>query len=349
MSEITDLVALSRHAGMRFDLVQAGGGNTSVKTDDGELQVKASGINLSQMTETSGIATVVLPKLVSFVSEFDPDGLDRGAVEARSKAAMADSNLDPSVRPSIETFLHAITPGKFTLHTHPVWVNALVSREAWDKGVAESFPDSLLVPYRTPGIELAKALFERLGSDPSRAGSAFLQNHGLICWADSWEDAWAATERICASAAALVGVDDAPARAATEFYKAFRQRGIEVVVHLSNDHDVRAIASAHPDFLSLAPACPDVFVYCGDEIPHIQDASDLGQRIDSGKPPKVFVCGGSVYFVAATIPKAREAEELLRFALLVARANGGQQTRLSSDELEFLGNWESEKWRQQLR
>ena len=36
MSEIDDLVDISKYAGERFDLVQAGGGNSSVKYDNGE-------------------------------------------------------------------------------------------------------------------------------------------------------------------------------------------------------------------------------------------------------------------------------------------------------------------------
>ena len=46
--EILGLVEISKYSGMREDLVQAGGGNTSVK--DGEyMYVKASGCQLQRL------------------------------------------------------------------------------------------------------------------------------------------------------------------------------------------------------------------------------------------------------------------------------------------------------------
>jgi rhamnose utilization protein RhaD (predicted bifunctional aldolase and dehydrogenase) len=40
MSEIKDFVEISKYAGERLDLVQAAGGNSSVKLDNGEMFIK---------------------------------------------------------------------------------------------------------------------------------------------------------------------------------------------------------------------------------------------------------------------------------------------------------------------
>ena len=58
MSDLSDLVSLSREAGSRVDYVQAGGGNTSVKLDDGYMAIKASGYLLKEMTESYGFVAV---------------------------------------------------------------------------------------------------------------------------------------------------------------------------------------------------------------------------------------------------------------------------------------------------
>ena len=56
--DIRDFVKLSKWAGERFDLVQAGGGNSSVKLDSGEMLIKASGFSLSELSTTRAFSTV---------------------------------------------------------------------------------------------------------------------------------------------------------------------------------------------------------------------------------------------------------------------------------------------------
>ena len=43
MKEIQNFINISKYAGERFDLIQAGGGNSSVKLDNGQMLIKASG------------------------------------------------------------------------------------------------------------------------------------------------------------------------------------------------------------------------------------------------------------------------------------------------------------------
>ena len=53
-----ELKAISKYAGMREDLVQAGGGNTSVKISDERMYIKASGCQLADVSMESGSALV---------------------------------------------------------------------------------------------------------------------------------------------------------------------------------------------------------------------------------------------------------------------------------------------------
>ena len=68
--ELEKLIDLSIYAGERFDLIQAGGGNTSVKCHDGRMIIKASGTLLSDLSESTGYA-IVNTRLVNNIVKSD--------------------------------------------------------------------------------------------------------------------------------------------------------------------------------------------------------------------------------------------------------------------------------------
>jgi rhamnose utilization protein RhaD (predicted bifunctional aldolase and dehydrogenase) len=67
MKEIIDLVDISKYAGERIDLVQAGGGNSSVKFDNGQMVIKASGYSLSELVDGYGYSTVLTKQVAEIV------------------------------------------------------------------------------------------------------------------------------------------------------------------------------------------------------------------------------------------------------------------------------------------
>ena len=67
MNEINELVEISKYAGERFDLVQAGGGNSSVKFENGEMIIKASGFLLSDVNEDGGYSRVHTNQIAKIV------------------------------------------------------------------------------------------------------------------------------------------------------------------------------------------------------------------------------------------------------------------------------------------
>lgn len=54
---------MSKYAGMREDLVQAGGGNSAYKIANDKMAIKASGYQLADITEKTGYA-IVNPKII---------------------------------------------------------------------------------------------------------------------------------------------------------------------------------------------------------------------------------------------------------------------------------------------
>ena len=64
MIEIENFIKLSKYAGERFDLVQAAGGNSSVKLKNNEMLIKASGFLLSDLDKNNGYSRVNTKKIL---------------------------------------------------------------------------------------------------------------------------------------------------------------------------------------------------------------------------------------------------------------------------------------------
>ena len=98
-------VKISKYAGMREDLVQAGGGNSSFKISDDKMAVKAYGFQLADITINDGYALVnqkIIMELFLNASDFS------NITENVSKTILEESFIEGK-KPSIETFLHAIS------------------------------------------------------------------------------------------------------------------------------------------------------------------------------------------------------------------------------------------------
>jgi rhamnose utilization protein RhaD (predicted bifunctional aldolase and dehydrogenase) len=97
MLDLTLLLELSAKLGQNLDLVQAGGGNTSLK-DNGTLSVKASGKWLVHALEEEMFIPVERAGILRSIDE------DREYVhEYRTQSGV-------TLRPSVETSMHAVIP-----------------------------------------------------------------------------------------------------------------------------------------------------------------------------------------------------------------------------------------------
>jgi rhamnose utilization protein RhaD (predicted bifunctional aldolase and dehydrogenase) len=87
-------------------------------------------------------------------------------------------------KPSIETYMHALLK-KYTVHLHPIDINKiLVRRDAADI-IRKDYPDSLIIDYVSPGIEIAKKILE---NNYKNINIIFLLNHGVIYTSDNLEE-----------------------------------------------------------------------------------------------------------------------------------------------------------------
>ena len=346
---ITILKKISIFAGMREDLVQAGGGNTSVKISDTQMLIKASGCQLSEVTDTAGFARVDFQQIAAFLEEH----ADVLLSDAQGKKILAQTLLEGS-RPSIETFLHSITD-LVTMHTHPMLVNVLTARKDGMKILAELFPEALLVGYATPGIQLAQLYYqeykERLGQ---RTGFSviFLKNHGLIVSGKTAKVVMEKTEAVVRRIAEYLGVSYQPYADTTVLYQKLQEWGaIEPgkIVCLSTDRYLHKAVEKYGQTGWSVAFCPDCLVYCGKVMLSVTDEMtqvDADAFVEANGYPVVILYHGNMYLVADTVRKSKEIESVLRFSAQVMLLNKGcAMDFLSQDEQDFLLNWESEKYR----
>lgn len=355
MKEINNFVEISKYAGERFDLVQAGGGNSSVKLDSGEMLIKASGFLIGDMNANSGYSKVDTKKIANIVKNEDiRNEKDKRKREEISSSLVKEATLDTKNRPSIETLLHSLLH-KYTLHTHPVVVNMIVVQKNYKEILEEIFQDEkiAIVEYKTPGIELALALDSgELNKHEDMPNIIFLQNHGLIVSSKFKQDIKRLTELVLEKIEKYLQIDMSKYKLTNKI--SYLLNSIEKhtnISYLSEDNYLNEQLKLNRELFLQTPFCPDSLVYCGVTACEIADLFDI-ESVQNYKSkyyelPKMVIYKNNLFFVAQGIKKAKEMEEVMKFHIMVLEQNiKNEKNFLKAEELSYLGNWEAEKFRQ---
>ncbi len=195
-TRLQQLVDMSRELGdPASDYIILGEGNTSAAADEESFFVKASGTSLVGI-EPAGFVRVSREKARELLAA---DALTDEEVTEGLTAASIDAD---GLRPSVETFLHALLldlPGiEFVGHTHPTPINALLCSQQPEEAIrGRLFPDEVVccgpesarVPYTDPGLPLAKAVgaavddFIERWNEPPKV--IMMQSHGMIAMGSS--------------------------------------------------------------------------------------------------------------------------------------------------------------------
>ena len=187
-------------------MVLAGGGNTSAKVD-GHLLVKASGVGLSQIEPENfvDLDRAALQKLL----ESDL-AISRAEREAEFKQALLAARLSPSTqRPSVESVLHHLMPGRFVVHLHATVVNQFACSRGGRALVEQHLgQDVAWVALVDPGFILAKSLQEELHAFRARTGkerprAVIMQNHGVVFSGETPDEARAQLDWLLAQLNAI--------------------------------------------------------------------------------------------------------------------------------------------------
>ena len=177
-AEWADFLRLCRGVGGDLRLVQASGGNVSVKSAGGGMLIKATGARLRDIGRRTGWAWTELRKLRAGLSSAGASPGD-GAYAALLKDASAGG------RPcSLESGSHAALEGRCVAHVHSlagILAGMLAPRDGERlarSGVSAGTALRFVGPC-SPGLELSR----RIGALRKKGGGPavyFLRNHGLL-------------------------------------------------------------------------------------------------------------------------------------------------------------------------
>jgi HAD superfamily hydrolase (TIGR01549 family) len=328
LNELDKLKKISKYCGERFDLVQAGGGNTSVKIND-LMFIKASGYNLTNIDENNGY-TVINNKLLL------------EDINANVTKDVMEYNFIGNKRGSIETFMHSILK-KYTVHLHPIQINRiLVSKKAIEI-INEVYPNSLIIEYLTPGIKVCNKIKEKYNDE----NIIFLLNHGIIVTSDDINQIYNLINDVLIKFESYQEINfdnykntNIISNALNTVFK------VSNVSYLCQDEVINKYFNQNMDLFKQSISFPDALIYCGvkylfglENIDHYKSLYD--------EYPKIIIENGLIFINSHSLTKCKEIEDVLKSNLIILDSTI-EKNYLSSDEICFLNNWDAEKYRKLL-
>ncbi len=332
--EYQRFLALSAELGSNPLLVQAAGGNTSLKHDE-HLWVKASGTWLSEATTRPIMVPVDLKTLQEALAQQAPEA------EHPQNFSLAPEG---ALRPSIETVVHAVMPQKVVLHVHCVetiaWaVQADAEASLQELLAAESWA---FVPYTRPGLPLAQAIQERLTPDTE---VLILGNHGLVVAGETLDAARQKLYSVHQQLARTRRPDvSAPVEALRSYLKDTPYRLAEDAVHgLAMDPLSLRLAASGSMY-------PDHVIFLGSGLQVLPAGGSLTDYLErfGDELPKAVVVESTGVLIHNAAPRGVD-EMLLGLKEVTARLRAEDGIRkLDVDQEAALLNWDAEKYRQRL-
>lgn len=345
--ELKELAHISQAVGNSPDLVQGGGGNTSVKLDDRLMAVKASGFKLRQITPTEGYVVVNYRNLREYYAKVD---LTAGTDFEKESAEVVKKNVVPiegvkTLRPSVEAGFHSILK-RYVIHTHPVYTNILCCSREGRELVGKIFGGKeyryIWIPYTNPGFSLTLAMQKEIDRCQRDTGFypevIFMENHGLVVTADKVGECLRLHEEVNNAVKSYLGIG--------ADYPEIRLEKVDEETYISRTRYLTEIFGSgkfkfDEAYFERVALYPDQLVYLNGSI-SLHHRGENKLNINSSTGELIYKTG---YNEALTIE-----ETLLAYLYIIDRIekHGLTVKTMTGEEIGFITNWESEKYRKNL-
>ena len=366
---VAELIEVTRRYGGNPDYVLAGGGNTSLK-EKGVMYVKASGTFMSDVDE-SGFVKMDQSRLDAVWQADYPENTEER--EERALEDLMKARLEgETARPSVETLLHSFIPQTYVVHTHPAMVNGLTCSLRGEEIARLMLGDRMLwIPVVNPGYILARYVKDRVEAFMAQGNAfptyIFLQNHGVFTGGDSLEEVDRNYEYLMGKLETRIDrtadMKELPADAAVEetlaaaVKKAYGADAGSFFYRISECESwLVSKEAASPVFSALTP---DHIVYMGHEPLWISegDLNFMAEQLISGvasyegrygkKPKTILVQNSGILSCGSSLSEASLSRDLFHDAVRVAvlSENFGGVQFMPQDKIDFINNWEVEKYR----
>lgn len=329
--------AISNYAGNRIDYVQAGGGNTSYKFNDNIMAIKASGYSLAEIDIESGYVTVdyaaIKDKYAKLDEKKDVD-VEKETLKINLESITLLEGME-NKRPSVEVGFHSYLH-RAVVHTHSVYSNFLCCSEEGEKLAQKIFGESefgyIYIPFISPGFRLSMHIKEESDKYEDKYGKKpdliFMESHGIIASNDDYMVA--------------MDIHEKANNLLRDYFNAveFPVAGIEVAgdgfegkTELVKEF-IKTFEADEKYFEEII-LYPDQMVYLG---------NNLGKTILINKDT------GTITY-KMNEKRARATEEvILGVAYIISeiKRNNLSLKLLCQEGVDFIRNWESEKYRASL-
>ncbi len=342
--QLKDLERISQAVGNSPDLVQGGGGNTSVKLDDTRMAVKASGYKLKEITPTEGYVVVHYKNIREYHQNVD---LSEDRDYEKESGEFVRANIIPMeglkpLRPSVEAGFHSILM-KHVIHTHPVYANMICcckhGKELADRIFASKEYGFVWIPYINPGFMLTLSMLQEVSAYKQEQGKfpqvIFMENHGLVVTADTADAAISLHEDVNHTIRQYFHMDEPypSVRIEAAGDGTFKSK----TQYLTDYFKGRDMTMSFFDDMALYP---DQLVYLNGNIA----VNESTQKLN------INTVTGEIIYKTNEKEALTMEETLLGFIFVVEsiRKNNLPLKTMSDKETAFIRNWESEKYRKSL-
>ncbi len=335
--EYTALCKASAVIGADPMLIQAAGGNTSIKDGD-VMWIKASGTLLADAQAKDIFVPVDLPDMRHAVANDTP------RADQPAEFALVRDGL----RPSIETSLHAVFSQKVVMHAHCIHTLAHAVQKGCETLLAAPLDglDWAVVDYVKPGANLARRVAE-VAKGPVNV--VVLRNHGIIVAGDTVAQTHALLSEV------HVRLHTAPAASATPDLDALAALTTGSAYTLPDYTPLHQLAlnARRLQQATGGSLYPDHVIFCGIGATALSDGESPDAacaRIEAtGAPAPVFliVPGKGVILRRDATEANRALVRCLADVLLRVPAEAELSYLTAAQNAELL-NWDAEKYRSAL-
>ncbi len=329
-------IQLSAKLGKDPMLVQGAGGNTSYK-QDGEMWIKASGKWLAN-AEQEDIFVLVNPEQIQH-------NVEEGSIEPLEGAIVGETTL----RPSIETTLHALMPHKVVLHAHPVELLSLLILED-DQIQLTDLLQSVCwawVPYARPGIELTQAVQKAVRE--RQVDILLLGSHGLVVGGEDCHSAFDLMKRVVDHCRAI------PRMSSLQFDQEIEKLAEYFNMRLPRYEEIHSLALDDASYKycndKSGVLYPDQAVFLGSTMPcydGIMSEQGIAIYLEKNNSTSFIILKGKGVLISKDAKV--DVDEMLRcHAEVLMRIDPNEKLHyLTEDEISRLLDWEPEKYRRTL-
>lgn len=347
--QANNFINISNSLGERFDLVQAGGGNTSFKI--GKLMfIKSSGCHLSDLEINKNYVGINFQVIKDNISNIT--SLNKKTRELESKE-IVDNNIIflKNYNPSIETTLHTITKN-YTIHIHPIQFNMISALPESNKIIKELFSDNyFILDYFTPGIDVTLNVLPYYSNEDI----IFLKNHGLVCTANTIEELNKIIQITINKLESYLKLDFKRYHFVNDLSFVMKSQYNENhISYLSEDSYINTFIDKADNMDNIFKTfVPDKLIYCGVHYVNSNE-TNLKMKINDytkkfNEKPKLFLIKLDKYYLYITsnsLRKCQNIESVFKAHLMCFNKNN---IILEDTEIDYLNNWEAEKFRKSIK